>query len=176
MAGCCDPRAPRPDTLTVDGTKIGVFGLQEIFAAVAARGPLSDEQLAAELLAGFKKKNYVPGAAESRYAAALVAKFKETVDGCTDNRAPDQHRGADGTMEIKVLGTGCKKCRATEAAVRDALTELNIPAEVKKVEDPGEIVSLGVMSTPGLVINGKLKVFGRIPKKQEIVKWLQEEK
>lgn len=176
MAGCCDPRSPRPDTLPVGGAKIGVFGLEEIFAAVFALGPISDEQLVAELLARFKKKNYVPGTAESEYAAALVAKFKETAAGRPDNHAQKQLKGAGEAVEIKVLGTGCKRCQATETAVKEALAEMNVPAEVKKIEDPGEIVSLGVMMTPGVIIDGKLKVSGRIPKKEEIKKWLQEKK
>lgn len=78
-------------------------------------------------------------------------------------------------MEIKVLGPGCKKCHTTAQAVKEALAELNLDATVEKVEDPSQIVSHGVMMTPGVIINSKLKVSGRVPKKEEIKKWLQED-
>ncbi|MBE3588365.1 MAG: thioredoxin family protein [Thermoanaerobacteraceae bacterium] len=58
---------------------------------------------------------------------------------------------------------------------QEALAALNTEANVEKVEDLGKIVSYGVMMTPGLLVNGKLKASGRVPKKEEIKKWLQEE-
>ncbi|AQS59630.1 thioredoxin family protein [Desulforamulus ferrireducens] len=79
-------------------------------------------------------------------------------------------------MEIKVLGTGCKKCTEVEKLVREVLAEINVPANVEKVEDIAQIVQYGVMLTPGLVINGKVKVSGRVPNKADIKKLIEEEK
>lgn len=78
-------------------------------------------------------------------------------------------------MEIKVLGTGCKKCTEVEKLVREVLAEINVPANVEKVEDIAQIVQYGVMLTPGLVINGKVKVSGRVPNKADIKKLIEEE-
>ncbi|MCL6478222.1 MAG: thioredoxin family protein [Peptococcaceae bacterium] len=78
-------------------------------------------------------------------------------------------------MDIKVLGPGCKNCRALESAVRKVLEELRVEAAVEKVENPGKIVELGVMMTPGLIINGKIKSTGRVPGPEEIAKWINEE-
>lgn len=71
-------------------------------------------------------------------------------------------------MEIKVLGTGCPKCKALEKATRDALSEMGIEADVVKEEDIMKIMGYGVMHTPGLVIDGKVAVSGRVPAINEI--------
>ncbi len=71
-------------------------------------------------------------------------------------------------MEIKVLGTGCAKCKSLEKATKQAIDELNINASVEKVEDIQEIMEYGVMSTPGLVINGKVVLSGKLPKVDEL--------
>jgi small redox-active disulfide protein 2 len=72
------------------------------------------------------------------------------------------------TMEIKVLGTGCPKCKTLEKNVIDALAELDIAADVSKVEDIMEIMQYGVASTPALVINGDVVIKGRLATKNEI--------
>ena len=77
-------------------------------------------------------------------------------------------------MEIKVLGTGCKKCTELDKLVREVIAEMNVTAKVEKVEDIGQIVSYGVMLTPGLVINGKVKISGRVPSKADIKKMIEE--
>ncbi len=79
-------------------------------------------------------------------------------------------------MKIEVFGPGCHRCQEVEKAVKGALSELNIPADVEKVKDITKIVDAGIMQTPGLRINGKIKCFGRIPKLEEIKKWIAEEK
>jgi small redox-active disulfide protein 2 len=71
-------------------------------------------------------------------------------------------------MEIKVLGTGCPKCKSLEKSVINALAELDIAANVTKVEDITEIMSYGIMVTPALVINGVVVVKGRVPSIAEI--------
>ncbi|MDF1618698.1 thioredoxin family protein [Petrocella sp. FN5] len=75
-------------------------------------------------------------------------------------------------MEIKVLGPGCKNCTNLEANTKKALKELNIEATVEKVTDMKEIMGYGVMSTPALVVDGTLKMMGRVPKPSEIKEYL----
>ncbi len=78
-------------------------------------------------------------------------------------------------MEIKVLGTGCKKCQVLESQVRrvvEALDRKDI--NITKVEDIKDIMSYNILSTPALVINEKVKVFGRIPSSDEITRWIKE--
>lgn len=71
-------------------------------------------------------------------------------------------------MNIKVIGTGCEKCDKLYNNVKEALEETGIQAEVEKIEDLMEIVKLGVMTSPSLMIDGKLVVSGRVAKKDEI--------
>lgn len=79
-------------------------------------------------------------------------------------------------MEIKVLGPGCPKCKALLKAVTEVVGELGVEADVKKVEDINEIVNAGVMLTPGLIIDGKLKVTGKVPGKEDLKKYIKGEK
>ncbi len=78
-------------------------------------------------------------------------------------------------MEIKILGKGCPRCEELLKRTFNALAELNVAADVQKVKDIKEISSYGVLSTPGLVIDGKVKAQGRIPSIVEIKEWIQEE-
>jgi small redox-active disulfide protein 2 len=77
-------------------------------------------------------------------------------------------------MEIKILGTGCPKCRKVYGNAKKAVEELGVDSEVEKVEDIDKIISFGVMMTPAVVINGVVKASGRIPNTEEIKKWLLE--
>ncbi|MDD2797735.1 MAG: thioredoxin family protein [Bacteroidales bacterium] len=66
-------------------------------------------------------------------------------------------------MKIKVLGTGCSKCKTLEKMTRETIAELGIVAEVEKVEDIVAIMGYGVMTTPALVIDEKVVLKGKIP-------------
>lgn len=67
------------------------------------------------------------------------------------------------STSIKILGTGCSNCKNLERATISALAELNLSANVEKVEDIEKIISYGVMRTPALVINEKVILYGRVP-------------
>ena len=73
---------------------------------------------------------------------------------------------------IKILGTGCPKCKTTTSLVEEVVKENNIDAEIIKVDDIMEIMNYNIMSTPGLVIDEKLTVKGRVPTKTEILELL----
>jgi small redox-active disulfide protein 2 len=76
-------------------------------------------------------------------------------------------------MEIKILGTGCQKCKTLENTAADVVRENNFDATISKVEDIVEILRYGVLSTPGLVINEKVVISGRVPSKDEIKKQIE---
>jgi len=71
-------------------------------------------------------------------------------------------------MDIKILGTGCPKCKTLEKLTREVLEKNGIEASISKVEDIMEIMKYGVMSTPALVVNGKVEIKGRVPSAEEI--------
>ncbi|MDA3954432.1 MAG: thioredoxin family protein [Bacteroidales bacterium] len=75
-------------------------------------------------------------------------------------------------MEIKVLGTGCPKCKTLEKITRNAVEKLDIEAQITKVEDIVDIMNSGVMQTPALVIDGKVVLSGRLPSEKELTEIL----
>ncbi len=77
-------------------------------------------------------------------------------------------------MDIKVLGTGCAKCKSLETITRQVVEELNLQAAIEKVEDIQKIMEYGILNTPGLVINGKVVLSGKLPKKDELKEILQQ--
>ncbi len=76
---------------------------------------------------------------------------------------------------IKVLGSGCKNCVNTAALIEKKATELGVKVEVIKVEDMGDIMGYGVMSTPGVVIDEKVVHAGGMPSLDQVASWLKEE-
>ncbi|WP_246222802.1 thioredoxin family protein [Maribellus comscasis] len=71
-------------------------------------------------------------------------------------------------MEIKVLGTGCAKCKKLEQITENVVKEMGLDASIEKIEDIYKIMQFGVMQTPGLVVNGKVVLTGRLPKSDEL--------
>ncbi|GAB4290196.1 MAG: thioredoxin family protein [Roseovarius sp.] len=74
--------------------------------------------------------------------------------------------------QIKVYGPGCKRCDAAEAMVRETAAKLGIAVEVEKVTDPKSIAMAGVISTPGISIDGKLVHAGGLPEPERLKGWL----
>jgi small redox-active disulfide protein 2 len=70
--------------------------------------------------------------------------------------------------QVKILGTGCPKCKKLFEAAQQVIKENSIEAEVTKVEDINEIMNYGVMMTPAMVVDGEVKVTGRVPRPDEI--------
>ena len=73
---------------------------------------------------------------------------------------------------IEVLGSGCQKCQYLEKVVREVVDSAGITADVRHVTDYAEIAARGVMSTPGLVIDGVVVASGRIPTREQVAAWL----
>ncbi|MBC8006220.1 MAG: TM0996/MTH895 family glutaredoxin-like protein [Verrucomicrobia bacterium] len=71
-------------------------------------------------------------------------------------------------MEIKILGTGCPKCKSLEKLTREVVEQNGLDATVTKVEDIYQIMKYGVMTTPALVVNEKVEIKGRVPSADEI--------
>lgn len=79
-------------------------------------------------------------------------------------------------MEIKVLGPGCPNCKKMEEMTRAAVSELGVEANIEKVTDIAEIMKLGIMSTPGLIVNGKVKHSGKpLPSPEKVKELIREE-
>ena len=75
-------------------------------------------------------------------------------------------------LQIKVLGPGCANCKRLEQMTRREVDKLGLDAAIEKVEDYGQIMAYGVLATPGLVIDGQIVSYGRVPSNQEVAGWL----
>lgn len=108
----------------------------------------------------------------------LFRKKKEKATSCCrrGNCGPEpvaETETAKAVPEVKVLGSGCTKCSALEDAVRSALTELEMDAAICHVTDFTQITAYGVMTTPALVVDGKVVSYGKVLKKDEAKAILQ---
>ncbi len=75
---------------------------------------------------------------------------------------------------IKVYGSGCANCKRLEAMCTEVIQENNFDASIKKVTDLQEIMKTGILSTPGLEINGKMISSGKLPTKSTLIHWIQD--
>ena len=99
----------------------------------------------------------------------LFGKKKET-KSCCGSCTPEtmgQAAAEKDTAGVKVLGSGCAKCNALEDAVRAALAELGMETSIDHVTDFAQIAAYGVMTTPALVVDGKVVSYGKVLKKDE---------
>lgn len=109
----------------------------------------------------------------------LFSKKKENQKGCccgTDCSAETMAKAEAARADasgIKVLGSGCAKCNALEAAVKEALAELSMDTAIDHVTDFSQIAAYGVMSTPALVVDGKVVSYGKVLKKSEVIEILK---
>lgn len=111
----------------------------------------------------------------------LFSKKKQEVKtyGRGESYAPETRQQTEtakkGDAAVKVLGSGCAKCNQLEAAVKEALMELGMDTTIEHVTDFAQIAAYGVMSTPALVVNGKVVSCGKVLRKDEAATLLQKE-
>lgn len=102
----------------------------------------------------------------------LFGKRKETKACCCgENCTSETMQNAENKKQeqgIKILGSGCTKCRELEKAAKTAISELQLDYEIDHVTDFAEIASYGVMSTPALVVNGKVVSYGKVLSVEEV--------
>jgi len=78
-------------------------------------------------------------------------------------------------MIVKVLGTGCTKCKTLEKRLFDLKAKFLLDIDIEKVSQLNDIIAYGVMTTPGLVIDEKLKSVGKVPSEDELLKWIRKD-
>lgn len=92
---------------------------------------------------------------------------------CNEEAVKEAVQKVDEGASVKVLGSGCAKCNQLEAAVKEALSELNMDTTIDHVTDFNQIAAYGVMSTPALVVDGKVVSYGKVLKTDEVLKLLK---
>ena len=148
----------------------GIIGLKSVLQDMAGEWDENpDAQVAAEMVERLSVKNYIPESAKVSYGMAFLREFKRFIGKPFENEPL-------GELEIKILGPGCANCDRLEREVMEAVSELDLPAGIDHVRDIREIGKYGVMGSPALIIDGKVKAVGRVPMRSEIRKWLKEAK
>lgn len=108
---------------------------------------------------------------------SLFGKKKETDSCCCGNCSAESMSKAENAKStgarVKILGSGCPKCNQLEAATKAALEQLGMDTAIDHVKDFSQIAAYGVMSTPALVVDGKVVSYGKVLKTEEVVKILQ---
>ena len=77
-------------------------------------------------------------------------------------------------MDIKILGTGCAKCHSLEKTVKEVVAALKLDVKVEEIKDMQKIMQYPILMTPGLVINGKVVMSGKVPSKSEVERYLKD--
>jgi quercetin dioxygenase-like cupin family protein len=159
------------DTVTqikIGTHKFGIVGLKKALENMAETyAEQADDVVAEELLKRLSKKNYIPEKVQKKYGRAFAREFRRFLG------QPFDDENSQG-LEIKVLGAGCVVCDSLENQVMEALTEMNLAAELEHIRDADQIAEFKVKGTPALIINGKVMCSGTTPPKIEIIKWLEE--
>jgi len=159
---------PEIEQISVGGFKVGIIGLGPILKEASSKAEdLDEEGLKTLLLELAEKRNYIPNKAREDYAKALLNEYKERI-------LKEEVKEKEEGLSIKILGPGCPNCERLFKNVMEAMTKSNKVGDVEQIKDIREIGSYGVLGTPALVINGKVKSVGKVPSIQEIIKWLNE--
>ncbi len=155
--------------ILIGNTQVGLMGLKGIFEELKSQRGKPEADLRQMLVEKAGKKNYIPNSVKGEYEKALFREFRK----CLGEKV-EEERG--GFLEVAILGPGCYSCNKLEQDVMAVLSETGIQASLNHVTDPGMMAQYGILPTPALVINGKIKSKGTVPSKSIIKKWLEEEK
>lgn len=154
--------------IRVGNSAVGIIGLKAAMEDMAEKyGNRPDEEVRQELLIRLSKKNYVSPKVREDYGRAFLREFKKFQGKPFEEEIPEG-------LEVKVLGPGCVQCDRLEQELMQVMAETGIVADVEHVRDIKEIGRYGVMGTPALIINGKVKSVGKVPPKNKLEEWLRE--
>jgi len=153
----------------IGNTQVGLMGLKGIFEELKTQRGKPESDLKKMLVEKAGKHNYIPSSVKEEYAKALFREFKKSL-----GEKVEEERS--GFLEVAILGPGCYSCNKLEKDVMAVLSESGIQASLNHVTDPKLMAQYGIVITPTLVINGKVKSKGTLPSKSMIKKWLEEEK
>ncbi len=153
----------------VGNTQVGLMGLKEIFEEIKSQRGKAESNLKEILVERAGKKNYIPPSVKEDYRKALLREFKKFLGEKVEEEKT-------GFLEVAILGPGCYSCNKLEKDVMAVLSESGIQASLNHITDPRLMAQYGIVITPTLVINGKVKSKGTLPSKSIIKKWLEEER
>lgn len=157
--------APQQRQLKIGQATIGLLGL-DVALARLKESNLKRSEAIRQLFEAIASQNYIPTGMQEQYREALAREYDRLQSG---------RQSKDETLTIRILGPGCVSCNNIQKLVIEIMDEMQVAADIFQVHDLDEIGRFGVMQTPALIINGKLKSAGRLPTRSQIEEWLREE-
>jgi len=152
----------------IGNSAVGIIGLKAAIEDLARTGiNMQDMEIQEALVTRLSKKNYVPPQVREEYGKAFLREFKRLMGKPFEEEMPEG-------IQIKVLGPGCAQCDRLEQDLMQVMAETGIVADIEHVRDIKEIGKYGVMGTPALLINGRVKSVGKVPLKSKMIEWLTE--
>jgi len=145
----------------------GIMGLIDAIEMVAAEHKwVADDIIAEALYEALKKDNYISDNVKDDYKQAFLREYQKHL-GLPVSVA----EGVSDELTVTVVGAGCSRCENLEMDIMMVLSELDLLARVDRVRDSKEIVKMGIMGLPAVLINGEIKCVGVVPTKAQLVKW-----
>lgn len=154
------------NSLKVGKVSVGLLGLDMALMKVAARPDLDIASAVEQVMAAITARNYIPAAAVEAYREAIEREIIRLREG----RKPRE----DNDLVIRILGPGCVSCNNLQKMVIEIMGDVGIAADIFQVHDLDEIGRYGVMQTPALVINNRVRCAGRLPTRSKVEEWLRE--
>jgi small redox-active disulfide protein 2 len=149
--------------------EFGIVGLTDAMDAVARENnKAADSVIAEALLQKLSKDNYIPSNVKEDYKKAFLREYQKHLGLAITVQEPTEDK-----LIIKVVGAGCNRCDKLEMDVMGALSKLKLPAQVEHIRDLKEIAKMGIMGTPALIINGKVKCVGTVPPESQLIEWIK---
>ena len=154
--------------IRVGNSLVGIIGLKAVMEEVAQEyGDKTDREVQEELLNRLCTRNYIPEKVREDYEKAFLREFKKFLGKPFEDETPQG-------LQIKVLGPGCAQCDRLEQELMQVMAETGIVADMEHVRNIKEIGRYGVMGTPALLVNGKVKSVGKVPLRNKLKEWLKE--
>ena len=155
--------------ILVGKMQVGLVGLKGIFEELKNSRGTPEPELKAMLVEKVGRMNYIASSVRQEYEKALFREFRKFL-----GEKVEEER--NGFIEVTILGLGCYSCNKLEEDVMAVLSETGVQAALNHISDPVLMAQYGILSTPALIINGKMKSAGTLPGRSTIKKWLEEEK
>ena len=153
---------PTQRMLKVGKATIGLIGLDiALNTALAEKIPV--KAVAEHLYEKIRGQNYIPPGMTEEYKAALKREYRKLLGEDVEE---------DGTLTIRIFGTGCISCNGLRDAVINAMMKADIAADIHMIHDLDEIGRQGIVATPALMINGIVKIAGIHPTPVQLESWL----
>ena len=148
--------------IKVGNSSVGIMGMKRVMEDMAEEfGERPDQEVVEELLNRLGKRNYIPQTVRENYGKAFLREFRKFTG------RPVEEEEGEG-LSIKLLGPGCVQCDRLEQELMQVMAETGIIADMEHVRNIKEIGKYGVMGTPALIINGKVKSVGKVPPRSQL--------